>query len=181
MCAFALPRPNASEGRFRQTKSARRCGLKFASLLATAIVLGFASPARAQAIPTTTEATAPPWNAQRIFDPTPLSELTAPDNREPVAPEDMPVKQRQQPGYEPVGIRDGSWMFLPSFLVGGFYDSNVFSSNFIKRSDIAATIEPTLRAYTLWGRNGIDMTLDAQEIAYNGNPGLNQTNASLKG
>jgi hypothetical protein len=144
-------------------------------------VLGLASPARAQAIPTTTDATAPPWNAQRIFDPTPLPVLTAPDNREPVAPEDVPVKQRQQPGYEPVGIRDGSWMFLPSFLAGGFYDSNVFSSNFLKRSDIAATIEPSLRAYTLWERHGIDMTLDAQEIAYNGNPGLNQTNASLKG
>jgi hypothetical protein len=144
-------------------------------------VLGFASPAGAQVIPTTTEATAPPWNAQRIFDPTPLPELTAADNREPVAPEDMPVKQRQQPGYEPVEIRDGSWMFLPSFLVGGFYDSNVFSSNFLKRSDVAATIEPTLRAYTLWERHGIDVTLDAQEIAYNGDPGLNQTNASLKG
>jgi hypothetical protein len=110
-----------------------------------------------------------------------LPELAAPENREPIAPEDMPVMQRHQPGYEPVGIRDGSWMFLPSFLAGGFYDSNVFSSNFLKRSDVAATIEPMLRAYTLWERHGIDVTLDAQEIAYNGNPGLNQTNASLKG
>jgi hypothetical protein len=181
MCAFALPGLNMSKGGFRQAKSRGRSGLKFAALLITAIVLGLASPARAQAVPTTTEATAAPWNAQRIFDPTPLPELAAPDDREPVAPEDMPVKQRQQPGFEPVGIRDGSWMFLPSFLVGGFYDSNVFSSNFMKRSDIAATVEPTLRAYTLWERHGIDLTLDAQEIAYNGNPGLNQTNASLKG
>jgi hypothetical protein len=150
-------------------------------LLAVAIVLGLASPAAAQAIPTTTETTAPPWNSQRIFDPTPLPELVAPEIREPIAPEDMPVKQRQQPGYEPVGIRQGSWMFLPSFTAGGFYDSNVFSSNFLKRSDIAAVVEPTLRAHTLWERHGIDLTLDAQEIAYNGNPGLNQTNASLKG
>jgi hypothetical protein len=181
MCAFALSRLDASEGGSRRAKAPRRSGLTFAALLAAATVLGFASRAQAQAIPITTETTASPWNAQRIFDPTPLPELTAADNREPVAPEDMPVSQRQQPGYEPVGIRDGSWMFLPSFLAGGFYDSNVFSSNILKRSDIAATIEPSLRAYTLWERHGIDVTLDAQEIAYNGNPGLDQTNASLKG
>jgi hypothetical protein len=150
-------------------------------LSAAAVVVDLVSPASAQTVPMTTEATAAPWDAQRIFDPAPLPELTAPENRQPVAPEDMPVKERQQPGYEPVGIRDGSWMFLPSFLAGGFYDSNIFSSNFLKRSDIAAIIEPTLRAYTLWERHGIDVTLDAQEIAYNGNPGLNQTNASLKG
>ena len=32
-----------------------------------------------------------------------------------------------------------------------------------------------------WERHGIDVTLDAQQIAYDANPGLNQTNASLKG
>jgi hypothetical protein len=51
----------------------------------------------------------------------------------------------------------------------------------MKRSDLAAIVEPSLRAYTLWERRGIDVTLDAQQIAYNANPGLNQTNASLKG
>jgi hypothetical protein len=181
MCASALSRPNANGGGVRQTKSRRPFGSKLAMLSAAAVVVDLVSPASAQTVPMTTEATASPWDAQRIFDPAPLPELTAPENRQPVAPEDMPVKERQQPGYEPVGIRDGSWMFLPSFLAGGFYDSNIFSSNFLKRSDIAAIIEPTLRAYTLWERHGIDVTLDAQEIAYNGNPGLNQTNASLKG
>ena len=52
-----------------------------------------------------------------------------PDSREEIPPEDMPVKTRQQPGYEPVGIRAGSWMFNPSLIAGSFYDSNVFSSN----------------------------------------------------
>jgi hypothetical protein len=106
---------------------------------------------------------------------------TGRDNREEVAPEDTPVRTRQQPGYEQVGIRDGSWIFLPSFMAGAFYDSNVFASSFIKRSDIAAVFEPTLRAHTLWEQHGIDLTLDAQQIVYNADPGLNQTNASLKG
>jgi hypothetical protein len=72
-------------------------------------------------------------------------------------------------------------MFSPSLMSGGFYDSNIFSSNTMKRSDIAAVVEPSLRARSLWERHGIDMTLDAQSTAYHGNPGLDQTNASLKG
>ena len=91
------------------------------------------------------------------------------------------MKQRQQPGYEPVGIRAGSWMYNPSLTVGSFYDSNVFASNTTPRSDVAAVIEPTLRAHTLWGRHGVDLKLDAQSTVYNQNSSLNQTNASLKG
>jgi len=159
----------------------RRRGLMFAPAPAAAVVLGLTSPVKAQVIQTTTDEAAPPWNAQRIFDPTPLPMLTDRDNREQLAPEDLPVRTRQQPGYEQIGIRDGSWIFLPSFMAGAFYDSNVFASSFMKRSDIAAVFEPTLRAQTLWEQHGIDLTLDAQQTVYNANPGLDQTNASLKG
>ena len=144
-------------------------------------MIGLASPAKAQVIPTTSEEVAPPWNAQRIFEPSSLPTLTDPDNREEVPPEDTPVKNRQQPGYEPVGIRDGSWMFSPALTFGGFYDSNVFASNTVKRSDLAAVVEPSLRARTLWDQHGIDMTLDTQSTTYSQNSGLDQTNASLKG
>jgi hypothetical protein len=183
-CAFAFPWLDVSDERsgiVRSANSLRRYGLRIVPAPAAAIVLGLATPASAQVIPPTTEEMAPPWNAQRIFEPSSLPSLTDPDNREAVAPEDTPVKNRQQPGYEPIGIRAGSWMFNPSLMSGGFYDNNVFSSNTMKRSDIAAVIEPSLRARTLWERHGIDVTLDAQETAYHGNPGLDQTNASLKG
>ncbi|HKS17597.1 MAG TPA: outer membrane beta-barrel protein [Bradyrhizobium sp.] len=146
-----------------------------------AILLGLGSPAQAQAIPWTKEEIASPWNAQKIFEPSSLPDLTDPNDREEVPPEDMPVKKRQQPGYEPVGIRAGSWMFNPSLISGGFFDSNVFSSSNAKRSDMAAVFEPTLRAHTLWERHGIDLKLDAQSTVYNQNSSLDQTNASLKG
>jgi hypothetical protein len=110
-----------------------------------------------------------------------MPNLPNPDSREEVPPEDTPVKNRQQPGYEPVGIRAGSWMFSPALISGGFYDSNVFSSNTAKRSDLAAVFEPSLRARTLWEQHGIDLKLDAQSTVYSQNPGLDQTNASLKG
>ena len=99
-----------------------------------------------------------------------LPELTDPDSREEVPPEDTPVKTRQQPGYEPVGIRAGSWMFSPALTFGSFYDSNIFSSNTLKRSDIAAVVEPSLHAHTLWEQHGVDLTLDTQSTAYNRNP-----------
>src|ERR1700733_7598345 len=183
-CAFSFSRLDKSGERRRLSRSAtplRRCCLWIGSAPAAAIVLGLVSPANAQVITTTIDQVAAPWNAQRIFEPSAMPNLTDPDNREEVPPEDTPVKTRQQPGYEPVGIRAGSWMFTPTLISGGFYDSNVFSSDTLKRSDIAAVFEPSLRAHTLWEQHGIDLTLDAQSTVYNQNPGLDQTNASLKG
>lgn len=145
------------------------------------LMLSVASRADAQVVPSTFELVDPPWNAQRVFEPTPLPDLTDRDNREEVPPEDMPVMKRQQPGYEPVGIRYGSWMFNPALTSGLLYDSNVFSSNTMKRSDIAAVIAPALRAHTLWERHGIDLKLDAESTSYRENPSLNQTNARLRG
>jgi hypothetical protein len=158
-----------------------RRGLKIAPAPAAAIMLGLVSPANAQVVPTTIEGVAPPWNAQQIFDPSTLPVLSDPGSGEPVPIEDTPVRYRQQPGYETVGVRAGSWMLNPSLITGGFYDSNVFSSNTLKRSDIAAVVEPSLRARTLWEQHGIDLTLSEQSTVYNANPGLNQTNASLRG
>jgi hypothetical protein len=183
-CAGAFSWSNATEQRRATSRSAtvlRRSGLRLAPAPAVVIVLGLASSANAQVIPSTNEDMAPPWNAQRIFEPSSLPDLTDPNNREEIPPEDMPVKKRQQPGYEPVGIRAGAWMFSPKLMSGGFYDNNVFSSNTMKRSDVAAVFEPSLRAHTLWERHGIDVTLDSQSTVYKANPGLDQTNASLKG
>jgi hypothetical protein len=148
---------------------------------ATVLTLGLASPSTAQVIPMTTEQVAPPWNAQRIFEPSPLPDFTDPDERREIPPEDMPVRTRQQPGYEPVGIRAGSWMFNPSLISGGFFDSNVFSSNTTKQSDVAAVFQPTLRAHTLWERHGLDLKFDTQSTVYRETSSLNQTNVSLKG
>jgi hypothetical protein len=182
-CAFSFSLDVTEErrGMSRSATSLRWRGLRIAPAPAAAIVLGLASPANAQVIPSTNEDVAPPWNAQRIFEPSPLPNLADPDSREEVPPEDTPVKDRQQPGYEPVNIRAGSWMFSPALISGGFYDSNVFSSNTLKRSDIAAVFEPSLRAHTLWEQHGIDLKLDTQSTIYNQNSGLDQTNASLKG
>lgn len=123
----------------------------------------------------------PPWNAQQIFQPTALPQLTDPDTRDDVSPEDTPVKNRIQPDYLTRGIRAGDWMFNPALMAGTFYDSNVFSSNSNIHSDLAAQTGASLRAHSVWERHGIDLQLSTQSVLYRNNPGLNQTDVTFKG
>ena len=123
----------------------------------------------------------PPWNAQQVFEPTPLPILTDPDLREPVAPENLPVRTRPRPGYDPVGARFGDWMFNPSLTAGSFYDSNVFSSSTDRQSDLAALLGASLRAHTLWERHAIDLEASALSTIYARHSGLDQTDAKFKG
>jgi hypothetical protein len=116
-----------------------------------------------------------------LFEPSPHPDLASPDLRPEIAPEDLPVRQREQPGYEPVGVRAGSWMFNPLITGGALFDSNVFAAPSGAQSDIAAMIQSTMRAHTLWGQHGLDLQAGVQNFAYLNHPGLNQTNASLKG
>jgi len=149
--------------------------------LTVVIFIGLTSRADAQVIPLFSELLSSPWSAQRVFERTTLPQLDDPETVERPEPEDTPVKTRQHPGYEPVGIRSGSWMFNPSLTAGTFYDSNVFSSSTMQRSDIAAVVEPTLRAHTLWERHGIDLKVGMQSTLYNSNTSLNQTNYGIRG
>jgi hypothetical protein len=181
-CELAQASAPAKSGRpFRFAGARGRRSFALLPGRAAAILLGLGSAANAQAIPWTTGEFASPWNALKVFEPSSLPDRGDPDNREEIAPEDLPVKKRQHPGYEPVGIRAGSWMFNPSLTAGTFYDSNVFSSNTAQRSDIAAVIQPGLRARSLWAQHGLDLKLDAQSTVYSQYSSLNQNNASLKG
>jgi hypothetical protein len=149
--------------------------------VAAVLLLSVASPGHPQVVPTTTIPVDRPWNAQQIFEPSPPPDALRPDEREPTAPEDVPVMKRVQPGYAPAGIRSGSWMFNPSVTTGALYDSNVFATTSNPQSDIAAMIQPNLRAHTLWERHGLDLQLGAQSYFYKDHPGLDQTSAGIKG
>jgi hypothetical protein len=148
---------------------------------ATATLLAAACPTHAQVVPIEVLPVAPPWSGQQLFEPSPLPELTSPDQRPAIAPEDQPVRQREQPGYESVGIRAGSWMFNPLITGGVLFDSNVFAAPSGAQSDLAAVAQATMRAHTLWGQHGLDLQADVQSFAYLEHLGLDQTNASLKG
>jgi len=157
----------------------KRSGLFLAS--GAAMLAASVSCADAQVIATDQEMVMPPWNAQQVFEPMPLPQLADPDTREDVAPEDTPVKTRAYPEYQARGIRAGSWMFNPSLTAGTFYDSNVFSSNFNRRSDVAGQLGAGLNAQSLWERHGISIRALTNSTWYRQNPGLDETDASLKG
>src|SRR4029453_4135451 len=128
------------------SKRSDRFLLRSLWLTPTAIV-GTASPALAQVVPLYGygEMLSPPWRSPRVFERPPLPQLDDPETVERPEPEDTPVRTRQHPGYEPVGIRSGPWMINPALTSGLLYDSNVFSSNTNRRSDIAGVVEPSLR------------------------------------
>lgn len=123
----------------------------------------------------------PPWSAQHVFDPAALPQLTDPDTRDDVAPEDTPVRTRVHPEYAPLGIRMGDWMFVPSASAGSFYDSNVFSTPDNRQSDVGAQLGAELRARSLWERHGINLDLATRSTVYGRFSGLNETNALFTG
>ena len=161
-------------------RGARNCFVP-GSILVVALAAAGGGRSDAQVLPTSPIFWPPPWNAQHVFDPSLLPELVQPDLREPVAPEDMPIKSRQWPEYRPPGVRAGVWMFDPAVTAGGVYDSNVFASNTRRESDLAARLGASLRALTLWERHGIELEASALSTIYRRHSGLDQTDASLKG
>lgn len=150
-----------------------------------AMFLWLPAAADAQVVPPPTPPQAAPWSWQDTFAPVPFASrweaatILEQENVE-IAPEDTPVKTRQQPGYEPVGVRAGSWMFHPSLSVGGLYNSNVFATTANKQSDLALVVQPSLNLQTLWERHAIDIQADVMSQSYLNNPGLDQLNASLR-
>jgi len=142
------------------------------------LLVASTSRSDAQVIPTR-EIVMPPWNVQHIFEPTLLPQLTDPDAREAVAPEDTPVRTRIHPEYAPVGLRFGDWIVNPTVTAGALYDSNVFSAPSNQQSDIAALFGADLTARTLWERHGIKLDLATNSLAYRNHPGLDETNATL--
>ena len=149
-------------------------------LIATALLVFTSLPADSQVITPLSPPTAPPWNSLEIFDPVPFAQLWSRDPGEPVAPEDTPVKTRQQPGYESPGVRSGPWMFNPSVTAGVLYDSNVFASSSNKHGDLAATIEPALSVSSLWDRHALNIDANVRSRWYREFSALNETDASLR-
>lgn len=151
-------------------------GLFASTALAVALSAG---SAHAQLIIEQQKITEPPWNALTPFDPTPLPLLSDPDTRDPVAPEDMPVKNRPWPDFAAVGIRNGPWMYNPTATAGVFYDSNVFSSPTNRQDDFATRFSAGLRAHSLWERHALDLSLRGDTTAYRDHSSLNQSNVNF--
>jgi hypothetical protein len=160
-----------------------RCGTA-ALLLSIAACI---APAQAQITSTTqlvlpiVPPTEPPWSAFRVFDPLLYPQIWDREVRQALPPEDRPVRTRLHPGYEPVGVRAGSWMFHPSVTAGGLYNSNVFASNTRREGDVVGVVSPAVRGYALWERHALEFDASVRSTHYRNHPGLDQTDASFRG
>ena len=172
--------------RVRSTAPEKTARNRVAALLVRWSVAGIliaaaACVAEAQVVLPPIVPTAPPWNVQQVFDPLLFPQWWDPDRQKGALPEDTPVKIRQQPGYEPVGIRFGSLMFDPSVTAGALYDSNVFAANTGPRADVASVVTPSLRVQSLGEQHQLDLLGIVQSYSYLDHPSLDQTNANVSG
>lgn len=151
-----------------------------ACALAAVAVLTVASGASAQVSTPVTPLSSPPWSSLDVFDPVPFADLLSRNPDDIAAPEDTPVKTREHPGYERIGIRAGPWMIMPSVTGGVSYDNNVFASGTDKQGDLATTIKSSLGVQSLSERHGIDIQGDVRSIHYRRFSQLDQTDASLR-
>lgn len=68
------------------------------------------------------------------------------------------VQGRVQKGYEPIGIRAGSFMFLPTLDVRGEYNDNIYADRTAKVDDFIVGIRPQIAGHSLWERHSLTMS-----------------------
>lgn len=61
------------------------------------------------------------------------------------------VSSRHRPEYDPVGVRLGSFFFLPSLGVGESYNSNIYATEANAKNDYITTVAPVLQLQSNWG------------------------------
>lgn len=71
---------------------------------------------------------------------------------------DNTVQSRVHSGYEPIGIRAGSFMFYPSLGVSGEYNDNIYADRAGKVDDFIIGIRPQISGRSLWERHALNVT-----------------------
>lgn len=71
---------------------------------------------------------------------------------------------RARPGYDPLGLRLGSFVALPSVSAGTLYNSNVFNTPSATKSDWALEIMPTLRLISDLPRHALSLLVGAHGL-----------------
>ena len=63
------------------------------------------------------------------------------------------VKERVQPGYEEIGLRQGSFYIQPRLEIAAFADDNVYATQDDRTSGAGVLLAPTLRVRSDWSRH----------------------------
>ena len=124
---------------FRVTVTGRKFPVRVSlPVLAIAAILGGAHTAEAQ------EGRPPIPHYTPSLDPVPWADATV---------DEQAVATRHRPEYDPVGIRLGSFFFLPSLGVGESYSDNIYATESNLKNDYITTVSPRLLLQSDWGRH----------------------------
>lgn len=78
----------------------------------------------------------------------------------------MTVKNRKRDGFDPVGVRVGSYFLYPFATTGVLYDDNVFSVNLGEETDTIWTSTGGLLLQSDWGRHLLDFEFGVSNFVH---------------
>lgn len=86
------------------------------------------------------------------------------------------VAERGGEAYQPLGARVGSFAILPSVVVAGVYDSNVFAVNRARQDAFILDVRPELVVKSDWSRHALEFKVSGQILDYDRFASENQGN-----
>lgn len=78
----------------------------------------------------------------------------------------VPVQNRQQPDYQPLGMRAGAFLIYPQLTLAGGYDSNVFATKTDEKDDYVAMVSPSISAQSQWSRHALNFLASLNHASY---------------
>lgn len=85
------------------------------------------------------------------------------------------IQTRPRPLYDPLGIRTGGFLLLPSLDITETYDSNIFLTPSNAKNDFITTISPAVALRSQWSNHALNLGAgaDINHYADHGNEGVN--------
>ena len=134
-------------------------------LAAAALVVAAAGPAFAQI-----QTPFPSWPSGALEPPA-------------VGPRADTVFGRPRPDYDPLGIRQGSFLMYPSGAIAETFDSNVFATQTGARSDFYTKLIPALTIKSDWNQHALAFSAsgEVKKYAHNTTEDVNNFSADAVG
>lgn len=90
------------------------------------------------------------------------------------------VRERGQPGYDPIGIRLGTFRGYGTLPVGVTFTDNVFATP-SGEEDVILNVRPQLELRSQWSRHMLNLGADVDTLVYNDFTSEDRTNFTLSG
>ena len=94
---------------------------------------------------------------------------------------DQGVMERSRPGYDPVGIRAGSFMVFPTAAVEESYNDNIYATDGSETDDFITALSTGITANSVWGRHALSLSGGVSQLLYADNTDENRFNWNLGG